>query len=105
VKVDTLNDLLPKLHGQYGFSRPFLEMDTQGHDIAVFDGGSEVHDRIVGLQSEIPIKRIHEGTMRWTDAIAHYERSGFELAGLYQNNPTNHNICELNCFMVRSARS
>ena len=101
VRVETLNELLPKLQAQYGFKRPFLKMDTQGHDIDVFDGGSEVHDRIVGLQSEISVKRIYQDTLRWTDAIAHYEQAGFELSGLYTVNPAEDVLCELDCFMVR----
>jgi FkbM family methyltransferase len=101
VRVDTLNELLPKLQHQYGFKRPFLKMDTQGHDIDVFDGGGGVHDRIVGLQSEISVKRIYENTLHWTDAIAHYERAGFDLAGLYKVNPGEAELVELDCFMVR----
>jgi FkbM family methyltransferase len=101
VRVETLNDLLPKLQDQYGFKRPFLKMDTQGHDIDVFDGGGEVHDRIVGLQSEISVKCIYENTPHWTDAIAHYERAGFDLAGLYKVNPGEAELVELDCFMVR----
>ncbi len=101
VRVETLNVLLPKLQAQYGFKRPFLKMDTQGHDIAVFDGANQVHDRLVGLQSEISVKRIYENVPPWTQAIAHYEGSGFELAGLYKVNPQEPEFVELDCFMVR----
>lgn len=101
VRVETLNELLPKLQDQYGFKRPFLKMDTQGHDIDVFDGASEVLDRIVGLQSEVSVKRIYKDTLHWTDAIAHYEEGGFDLAGLYKVNPGDAELVELNCFMVR----
>lgn len=101
VRVEALSELLPKLQDQFGFERPFLKMDTQGHDIAVFDGATGVWDRIVGLQSEISVKRIYENTPTWTDAIAHYEKGGFDLAGLYKVNPGNSELVELNCFMVR----
>lgn len=101
VQVETLDELLPKLQARYGFKRPFLKMDTQGHDIAVFDGARAVHDRIVGLQSEISVKRIYENTLRWSEAIHHYEEAGFDLAGLFAVNPGENDLCELDCFMVR----
>ena len=101
VRVETLNELLPKLQAQYGFRRPFLKMDTQGHDVDVFDGADKVHDRIVGLQSEVSVKRIYESTLTWTDAIAHYQQAGFDLAGLYAVNPHETELCELDCFMTR----
>jgi FkbM family methyltransferase len=101
VRVEALNELLPRLQDQYGFKRPFLKMDTQGHDIDVFDGASAVLDRLVGLQSEVSVKRIYEDTLHWTDAIAHYEKGGFDLAGLYKVNPGNAELVELDCFMVR----
>jgi FkbM family methyltransferase len=101
VRVETLNELLPKLQAQYGFRRPFLKMDTQGHDVDVFDGANQVHDRIVGLQSEISVKRIYQGTLTWTEAIAHYQQDGFDLAGLYAVNPGESELCELDCFMTR----
>jgi FkbM family methyltransferase len=101
VRVETLNDLLPGLQRQYGFKRPFLKIDTQGHDIAVFDGADQVHERLVGLQSEIAIKRIYEDTLPWTEAIDHYRKAGFELAGLYQVHPNEAELVEMDCFMVR----
>lgn len=101
VSVETLNHLLPDLQDRYGFKRPFLKMDTQGHDVAVFDGASAVLDRIVGLQSEVSVKRIYEDTPHWTDAIAHYEQGGFDLVGLYKVNPQGDDLVDLDCFMVR----
>ena len=103
VKVETLDNILPDLQEQYGFTRPFLKMDTQGHDIDVFDGGSKVHHQLVALQSEIAVKRIYKSTSRWTQAISHYEHHGFELAGLFPVNPDETQLCELDCFMIRKA--
>lgn len=35
VPVKTLAEIMPELKRQYGFRRPYLKIDTQGHDLAV----------------------------------------------------------------------
>jgi FkbM family methyltransferase len=102
VKIDTLDKALTELQARHGFRRPFLKMDTQGYDLEVFRGGQKVHNTLVGLQSEVPFKRIYEGAPRWEEAIAEYETAGFELVGLYKVNPHEIQLIECDCYMLRS---
>ena len=70
--MQPLNDLLPDLALEHGFSRPHLKMDTQGFDNEVFQGADSVHDRFVSLQSELSVKRLYADVPRWTDMLATY---------------------------------
>src|SRR4051794_41980871 len=48
----TLAEELPRWREQLGFQRPFLKMDTQGHDVAVFEGAGDARseERRVGKE-------------------------------------------------------
>lgn len=104
VQVESLNHVLPVMQENFGFKRPLLKMDTQGHDVDVFDGASEVLDRIVALQSEVSVMRLYEDTPHWTEAIARYEQGGYQLAGMFAVNPGEDELREMDCFMVQSSR-
>jgi FkbM family methyltransferase len=100
-EVDTLSRLLPDLMRTHGFSRPFLKMDTQGFDVEIFRGAREVYPLIAGLQSELPIKHLYEGTLPWEATVAEYQNAGFAPAGFYQVNPGYAELIELDCYFVR----
>ena len=102
VQVDTLNNIFPKIYKQFGFSRPFLKMDTQGYDLNVFRGASSFHKDIVGVQSELPIKQIYDGMTTLSEAIAEYQSAGYELSGLYPVSPASIELVEMDCYMARS---
>jgi hypothetical protein len=102
--VDTLGNILPHLQRRYGFRRTFLKMDTQGFDLEVFAGASPVYDQLAGLQTELSLKRIYEGTPTWTAALESYQAEGFELAGLFPVNPGDADLVELDCYL-RNVRS
>jgi FkbM family methyltransferase len=104
VEVQTLTGLLPQLKARHRFSRPLLKMDTQGFDLEVFRGAAGVHQDIVAIQSELPVKHLYEGTASWTDAVAEYQAQGFDLAGIYQVNP-GWDLVELDCYLVRKGQS
>ena len=103
VKVERLDDVLPALAKDLGFSRVYLKMDTQGFDLEVFRGASGVHDRIEALQSELTVKRLYGQAVDWRDTLAEYEKAGFELAGLFQVNPGGSELVEFDCHMVHRA--
>lgn len=65
---------------------PFLKMDTQGHDLAVAEGAAAALREFVGIQSELTIKRIYEGTPSYDEALAvlHEARFRAECVGAEQ---------------------
>lgn len=103
VQVLRLDAILPELRRQYGFDRPFLKTDTQGFDVEVFRGAIGVHTQMVGIQCELPIKRLYEGATSWVDAIQEYSNAGFEIAGIFNNNPAEPFLIECDCFFQPSS--
>lgn len=105
VKVTTFTELLNELERVHRISRPYLKMDTQGYDSEVFAGASGALDRIVGMQSEVAVKRIYESTPDWCQSLKCYQSSGFELAGLFSVTPWEDELVELNCYLVNKGRA
>ena len=69
VKMSTLEVELAKYRLKLGFKRPFLKMDTQGHDVDVARGAGDKLREFVGLQSELAIKRIDSDTPNYEEAL------------------------------------
>ncbi len=102
VEVRRLADLLPELQREFGFSRPFLKMDTQGFDLQVFAGAGDAVKTIVGLQSELSVDPFYVGAPDWQQALSTYRNAGFVLSTLFANNldwfPK---LREIDCVMYR----
>jgi FkbM family methyltransferase len=102
VKRTTLAEQLPYWREQLGFQRPFLKMDTQGNDVAVLEGAGDLVREFVGLQSELSMKPLYDGSVAFTDALSAFQRAGFELSAIVPNTaghfPT---LVEMDCIMFR----
>ncbi len=79
VRTATLATELAKYQARLGFSRPFLKMDTQGHDVRVAMGAGSQLRSFIGLQSELAIKRLYEDAPGYEEALDYYRSQGFEL--------------------------
>lgn len=94
---------LAKYRERLGFQRPFLKMDTQGHDLVVAEGAGEALREFVGLQSELAIKRIYDGAPSYDEALEFYRRQGFELSAFVPNNAGHFpRLIEIDCIMYRA---
>lgn len=103
VKAVTLADMFKKYLELLHFHRPFLKMDTQGHDLDVAEGGSGILQRFVGLQSELSIKPLYEGIPNYTDALLYYQNQGFELSAFVPNNQDHFpRMLEIDCIMYNA---
>ncbi|WP_236075881.1 FkbM family methyltransferase [Streptomyces coffeae] len=85
--------------------RPYLKMDTQGYDLEVFAGAGDRIGDFVGMQSEVAVLRLYEGSPQMNEAIAVYEDSGFEITGMYPvtREETTGRVVEFDCVMMRAA--
>ncbi|NGO11958.1 FkbM family methyltransferase [Streptomyces sp. HC44] len=83
--------------------RPYLKMDTQGYDLEVFAGGGKRIDDFIGMQSEVALLQLYEGSPRMHEAVAVYEESGFEITGMYPvtREPATGRVVEFDCVMMR----
>lgn len=81
-----LDTLLPELIAQHGFARPFLKMDTQGHDLSVCEGAGAVLDRMRGIQTELGVRPIYEGGTGYRAMIDWLAARGFVPSSFFANN-------------------
>lgn len=81
-----LSGLLPELRAAHGFTRPFLKMDTQGHDLAVCEGAVEVLADLTGVQTELAVRPIYEGGTGYRTMIEWLEGRGFAPSAFFANN-------------------
>jgi FkbM family methyltransferase len=81
----------------------FLKMDTQGHDIKVFRGASNLLGQIICLQSELAWEPLYKGIPLWKESIKEYEKQGFQLAGLWpvSKDPETQGLIEADGLFVR----
>ncbi|MFZ3599608.1 FkbM family methyltransferase [Streptomyces sp. BH104] len=87
--------------------RPYLKMDTQGYDLEVFAGAGERVDDFVGMQSEVALLRLYEGSPRMEEALAEYEGHGFEITGMYPvtREKSTGRVLEFDCVMMRAGEA
>jgi FkbM family methyltransferase len=103
VRTGTLADELLKYQAQLGFKRPYLKLDTQGHDLSVAAGAGERLRDFVGLQSELAIQRLYEDAPGFEEALQFYRDRGFELSALVPNNLGHFpRLLEIDCIMYRT---
>ena len=81
-----LDALLPELMTQHGFARPFLKMDTQGHDMAVCEGAGDVLGRMLGVQTELGVRPIYEDGTNYRAMIDWLAAHGFVPSAFFANN-------------------
>jgi len=107
VTVSTLEIELCKYRHKLGFKRPFLKMDTQGHDLDVARGAGKMLSEFVGLQSELAIKRIYVNTPSYDEALSFYTENGFILSAFVPNNAGYFPyLIEIDCIMFnKTARN
>ncbi|MEJ7934823.1 FkbM family methyltransferase [Sphingobium sp. AN558] len=81
-----MDGLLPELRGVHGFARPFLKMDTQGHDLSVCQGAGEVLQEMCGVQTELGVRPIYEGSIDYRAMIAWLDERDFSPSAFFANN-------------------
>lgn len=102
VKRSTLAEQLPYWRERLGFARPFLKMDTQGHDVAVFEGAGTAIRAFVGLQTELAMQPLYDGSMGFVEALSTYQKGGFELSAIVPNTAGHFPmLIEMDCIMYR----
>ncbi|EPR16685.1 FkbM family methyltransferase [Sphingobium indicum IP26] len=81
-----LESLLPDLRRAHGFTRPFLKMDTQGHDLSVCEGAGDGLRDMAGVQTELGVRPIYEGGTGYRAMIDWLAEHGFVPSAFFANN-------------------
>jgi FkbM family methyltransferase len=96
-----LDDILGEFPFDIHSKKILLKMDTQGYDLEVFKGASNINKNLVALQSEVSPTPIYQGMPPWTDTLHEYEKAGFKLAGLFPLIRDGMEFLECDCLMVK----
>ncbi len=88
VEVMTLAEIMPDILKELHISSPYLKLDTQGFDLEVAYGAGGMLSSFKALQSEASVKPIYKNMPSYSESIATYIKMGFELSGIYPNNPS-----------------
>lgn len=104
ITVRRLDEVLAELGPAYAGRRIFLKLDTQGYDLMVFRGLGERLADVQAMQSEVSLISIYEGMPHWTEGVAHYERAGFGVVGLFPVNRDDGCVVEYDCLLQRRTR-
>ncbi|EZP68321.1 FkbM family methyltransferase [Sphingomonas paucimobilis] len=81
-----IDSLLPELQAAHGFDRPFLKMDTQGHDLSVCGGAGDLLARMAGVQTELGVRPIYEGGTNYRAMIDWLAERSFLPSAFFANN-------------------
>ena len=81
-----IDGLFDQWRSAHGWARPFLKMDTQGHDSAVCAGAAETLKRFVGVQTELAVRPLYQGASDYRAMIAWLEEEGFIPNAFFANN-------------------
>ena len=104
VQTQTLGKEFPKLQSEFEFARPYLKLDTQGHDLAVVRGAGDHIRRFVGLQSELSFTSLYKDSPDAETVLQSYRNLGFKLSSLVPNNASHFpDLHEIDCVMYNPA--
>ncbi len=105
VPVRRLDGMLDALVADIPDPRLYLKLDTQGFDLAVFEGLGERAEDIVAMQSELALMNIYDGMPRMPEVIEIYEAAGFEVSGLFpvSREFSTTRVLEYDCILVRAS--
>jgi FkbM family methyltransferase len=104
VEVVRLDDLYDELIAPLSNPRVYLKLDTQGYDQTVLRGATETVQRVLALQTEVPVHPIYKDVPSYLEAIAHLNVLGFDLTGLFPVARDEHlRVVEFDCVMVRNS--
>jgi len=102
VQVRTLDSLWPELGGGLQ-RRVMLKTDTQGHDLEVLAGASDVLRDTHALVTEASIQPIYAGTPLFFEVAAWLESRGFVLSGIFPmaHRPEDLAVIEVDAFFTK----
>ena len=103
VPVRRLESVLDDVVAGLDNPRIFLKIDTQGYDLEVLAGAGASISRLLGIQTEVSVKQIYDGTVGLCDTLTRLNGLGFEITGLYPvSRDRQLRVIEFDCVAVRS---
>jgi FkbM family methyltransferase len=101
VRIARLDDIFAELPTSQA---EFLKIDTQGYERQVVSGASKCLSSFLGVQMELPIIHLYEGTWKFHESVIYMSDLGFEISNIM---PTNYDqtdsvsLVEVDCIFRR----
>lgn len=100
VRTTTLEFELEKYKRGQNIFRPFLKMDTQGHDLNAAKSARTRLQEFVGLLSELSFTALYGDAESYSVVIEYYREMGFSLSAFVPNNLGHFpRLYEMDCIM------
>ena len=104
IEVKCLDGIYAALAQRFGFSRVYLKLDTQGHDLAVIDGARACLANVRGLQSELSFVPIYAGMPSWDESVSTIVAAGFSVSAFFPvSNASDLRLIEADGIFIRSS--
>ncbi|UPK37776.1 FkbM family methyltransferase [Bradyrhizobium sp. 186] len=106
VRVDKVPiTTLDSMYSEFADDRVFLKVDTQGFEQNVLRGGKSSLHRLLGVQLELPLVHLYEGTWKFDEALHFMREAGFTLSQMrpvtyYSQDPAS--LLEVDCIFRRA---
>jgi FkbM family methyltransferase len=106
VRVETVQiETLDAIFSGFSGSRVFLKIDTQGFEQNVLNGGKHVLPLLLGVQLELPLIHLYQGTWKFDEALRFMREAGFTLSQMrpvtyYSEDPVS--LLEVDCIFRRT---
>ena len=80
-----------------------LKMDTQGHDLTVFQAAGKYTSQFAALQTELSVKFLYDEVPDYLTGLATYQAANYGLSGIFSNRRDRNTaeIIELDCVLVQ----
>jgi hypothetical protein len=103
VSVRTMDSIFDELVEGIAEPRVFLKIDTQGFDLEVAKGSTTCMHRISGIQTELAVIPLYQGTPDYMEVLTIYREFGFEPTGFFPilNSPTSMHLVEFDAVLAR----
>ncbi|MEV1068429.1 FkbM family methyltransferase [Streptomyces sp. NPDC050263] len=104
IRVRRLAEVMDEALDGLADPRPYLKMDTQGYDLEVFAGAGDRIAEFAGMQSEVAVLKLYEGSPGMGEAVAAYEAAGFGITGMYPvtREAGTGRVIEFDCVLMRA---
>jgi FkbM family methyltransferase len=83
VEVRRLESIFADVTAPTGAGSVYLKCDTQGLDLEVVDGAGDVLSRLAGVQLELDLEPLYEGSGTFLEGLSRLGDRGFRLAGAF----------------------
>ena len=102
VRIEALDGVFADLIGSG--DRPFLKIDTQGYEMHVLRGAGKSLDTLMGLQIELSLVPLYEGSPNYIDLLTYMQERGFTLVAIEPvfSDPVTDQLLQVDALFERS---